>query len=188
MLKQTIEAQLIELKTLVSHAPQVATSFTTPSAIIDPEGNRHRFVAVTPISIRQPSAQEGLLEGATQLDLAALPSETLRILQAQVAEEFNDKEQLVRAKNVALRQEKDNTESKYRKATALVAWQKKDEVSMRKSVAELCSELLDMQLEDDASVMDNVQKVVLRAKALVVRMDTVEAKYKAKIEELERET
>lgn len=57
---------------------------------------------------------------------------------------------------------------------------------MRKSVAELCSELLDMQLEDDASVIDNLQKVVLRTKALAVRMDTVEVEYKARIEELEK--
>ena len=53
-------------------------------------------------------------------------------------------------------------------------------------MAELCFELLDMQLEDDASVTDNVQKVVLCAKALVVRMDRVEAEYKARIEELEK--
>ena len=51
---------------------------------------------------------------------------------------------------------------------------------------ELCSELPDMQLEPDASILDNVQKVVLRAQALAVRMDTVEAEYKARIEELEK--
>ena len=54
-LKQTIETQITELKTLVSHAPQVATSSTTPSAVIDPKGNRHRLVAVTPISIYRMS-------------------------------------------------------------------------------------------------------------------------------------
>ena len=43
---------------------------------------------------------EGLSEDVAQLDLAALPSETLRTLQAQITEEFNDKEQIVRAKNV----------------------------------------------------------------------------------------
>ena len=63
---------------------------------------------------------------------------------------------------------------------------KKDEVNMRKSVADLCSELPDMQLEDDACIIDNVQKVVLRAKALAVRMDTMEVEYKALIEELEK--
>lgn len=40
VLKQTIETQIIELKKLVNHAP-----------VIDLEGNRHRFVIVTPISI-----------------------------------------------------------------------------------------------------------------------------------------
>ena len=39
VLKQTIETQLTELKMLMSHAPQVATPFTAPSAVIDPEGN-----------------------------------------------------------------------------------------------------------------------------------------------------
>ena len=38
-LKQTIETQLTELRTLVSHTPQVDTPSTTPSAIIDQEGN-----------------------------------------------------------------------------------------------------------------------------------------------------
>ena len=51
VLKQTIETQLTELKMLMSHAPQVAISSTTPSAVIDPEGNKHRLIAVTPISI-----------------------------------------------------------------------------------------------------------------------------------------
>ena len=102
-LEQTIETQLTELKTLVSHTPQVATPSTTPSAAIDPKGNHNRFITVTPITIRQPSAQEGLQEGTAQLDLAMLPLETLRTLQAQIAEEFNDKEQLVREKNDVLR-------------------------------------------------------------------------------------
>ena len=57
---------------------------------------------------------------------------------------------------------------------------------MRKSVAELCFELLDIQLEDDASVVDNVEKVLLCAKAPTVKMDTMEAEYKARIEELEK--
>jgi len=68
-LKQTIETQLMELKTLVSHAPQVATPSTVQSTVMDPKGNRHRFVSVTPINICRPSVQEG----AAQLDLAALP-------------------------------------------------------------------------------------------------------------------
>lgn len=43
-----------------------------------------------------------------------------------------------------------------------------------------------MKLEPEASILDNVQKVVVHAQALEVRMDTVEAKYKAKIVELEK--
>ena len=43
-----------------------------------------------------------------------------------------------------------------------------------------------MQLEPEASILDNVQKVAVHAQALVVRMDIVEAKYKARIEELEK--
>ena len=51
---------------------------------------------------------------------------------------------------------------------------------------ELCSELLDMQLEPDTSILDNVHKVVVHAQALAFRMDTVKAEYKARIEELEK--
>ena len=53
-------------------------------------------------------------------------------------------------------------------------------------MAELCSELPDMQLKPNASVLENVQKVVACAWALVVTIDIVEAKYKARIEELEK--
>lgn len=91
-LKQTIETQLTELKTLMSHVPQVAISSTTPSAVIDPEGNWHKFVAVMPISICKPTAQEGSQEDTAQLDLVVLPSETLKTLQVQITEEFNDRE------------------------------------------------------------------------------------------------
>ena len=70
-------------------------------------------------------------------------------------------------------------ESKYHKVTVLAAQRKKDEASMRKSMAELCSKLLDMQLEPDAPIMENVQKVVLHAKEITLRMDIVEMKYKA---------
>ena len=45
---------------------------------------------------------------------------------------------------------------------------------MRKYVVELCSELLDMQLEIGAPIVENVQKVVLRTKAIALRIDTVE--------------
>jgi len=54
-LKQSIEAQLTELKTLVHHAPQVATPSIVHSAVINPEGTRHWFISVTPISICGPS-------------------------------------------------------------------------------------------------------------------------------------
>ena len=57
---------------------------------------------------------------------------------------------------------------------------------MKKVVAELCAELLDMQLEPDASILDNVQKVVVHAQVLDIRMDMVKAEYKAKIVELEK--
>ena len=85
-----------------------------------------------------------------------------------------------------LRQERDKIERKYCKATVLVARQKQEEVSMKRSMVELCSKLPDMQLEPDASVLENVQKVVVHAQALAVRMDAVEVEYKAKIEELEK--
>ena len=77
-------------------------------------------------------------------------------------------------------------ERKYHKVTVLVAQRKKDEASMRKSMAELCSELPDMQLEPDAPVIENVQKVIVRAKEITLRMDIVDIEYKARIEELEK--
>lgn len=57
---------------------------------------------------------------------------------------------------------------------------------MKKVIAELCLELPDMQLEPEASILDNVQKVVMHSQALAVRMDTFEVEYKAKIAELEK--
>ena len=51
---------------------------------------------------------------------------------------------------------------------------------------ELCLELPNMQLEPEASILDNVEKVVVHAKVLAVRMDTIETEYKAKIAELEQ--
>ena len=63
---------------------------------------------------------------------------------------------------------------------------KQDEVNLKKAIAKLCLELPNMQLEPEASILDNVQKVVVRAQALVVTMDIVETEYKAKIVELEK--
>ena len=77
---------------LMSHVPHVAISSTTPSAVIDPEGNWHRFIIVIPISIHRPTMQEGLQEDVAQLDLVVLPLETLKTLQGQITEEFNDRE------------------------------------------------------------------------------------------------
>ena len=77
-------------------------------------------------------------------------------------------------------------ESKYRKATALAMQQKKDKASMRKSVAELCSELPDMQLEPDAPIIENVQKVIVLTKGITLRIETMETEYKDRIEELEK--
>ena len=47
-------------------------------------------------------------------------------------------------------------QSKYQKATVIVAQKKQDEVSLRKVVVELCLELPDMQLEPEDSILDNV--------------------------------
>jgi hypothetical protein len=73
------------------------------------------------------------------------------------------------------------------KAAMSATQRKKDEASMRKSMAKLCSELPDMQLEPDAPIMENVQKVIVHAKAKAFRMDTVETEYKARIKELEKQ-
>ena len=92
----------------------------------------------------------------------------------------------MREENVALRYEWDKIEKTYRKAIALAAQQNQDEVITKRVVVELCSELPDMQLELNASILENVQKVVVHTQVLVVRMDIVEAEYKARIEELEK--
>ena len=57
---------------------------------------------------------------------------------------------------------------------------------MKRSVAELCSKLSNMQLEPNGLVLENVQKVVVCTQELAVIMDIVEAEYKARIEELEK--
>ena len=62
----------------------------------------------------------------------------------------------MQAENVALRQERDNIENKYRKAIVLAVQWKQAEVSMKRSMAELCSELPNMQLVPDAPVIENV--------------------------------
>ena len=59
-------------------------------------------------------------------------------------------------------------------------------MNLKKVVVELCLELSDMKLEPEASILDNVQKVVVRAKALAIRMDMIKIEYKAKIIELEQ--
>ena len=45
---------------------------------------------------------------------------------------------------------------------------------MRKFVAELCSEILEMQLEPNAHILEKVQKGVLRLRTIELKMDTVE--------------
>ena len=92
----------------------------------------------------------------------------------------------MKAENIELRQEWDQAKNNYRKTDAIAVQRKQDEVSLKRAIVELCSKLPDMQLELEASILDNVQKVVVRAQALVVRMDTVETEYKARIEELEK--
>lgn len=77
-------------------------------------------------------------------------------------------------------------QSNYRKAATIVAQRKQDEVNLKNVVSKLCLELPDMQLEPEASILDNVQKVVVRTQALAVRMDTVETEYRAKIAELQQ--
>lgn len=62
-LKKTIEAQLTELKTLVSHTPHVAIPILVHSVVLDPQGDQHRFISITPINICRPGVQEGLQEG-----------------------------------------------------------------------------------------------------------------------------
>ena len=51
VLKQMMDVQLMELKILVSHAPQATTPAPVQSVVIETQGNRHQFVSVTPISI-----------------------------------------------------------------------------------------------------------------------------------------
>ena len=43
-----------------------------------------------------------------------------------------------------------------------------------------------MQVELEGPILENVQKVVVHKKAIVLRMDIVEMEYKARIEELEK--
>ena len=69
----------------------------------------------------------------------------------------------MKEENIKLRQKRDQVENNYRKAAAIAAQWKQDEVSLKRVVVELCLELPDMQLEPDTSILDNVQKVIVRA-------------------------
>ena len=51
VMKKAIEAQLIELKSLVSHASHVAIQTPVKSIVIDPQGHRHRIILIDPLSI-----------------------------------------------------------------------------------------------------------------------------------------
>ena len=92
----------------------------------------------------------------------------------------------MQAENVALRQERDNMDRRYQEATATAAQRQKEEPSIRKTVAELCSKLPDMQVEPEGLILENVRKVVVHVKAIALKMDTVETEYNARIEELEK--
>ena len=60
----------------------------------------------------------------------------------------------------------------------VVQWQKK-EASIRKTIAKLCSELPNMQVELEGPILENAWKVVIRTKEITLRMDIVEMEYKA---------
>ena len=62
----------------------------------------------------------------------------------------------MKEKNIELGQEQDQVENNYHKAAVIAAQRKQDEVSLKIVVVELCSELPDMQLEPNASILDNV--------------------------------
>ena len=51
VMKKAIEAQLIELKSLVSHAPHVAIQTPVQSTMIDLQGCRHRIISNDSINI-----------------------------------------------------------------------------------------------------------------------------------------
>ena len=55
-----------------------------------------------------------------------------------------------------LRKERDREENNYRKAIAIAMQQKQDDVSLKRAIVELCSKPPDMQLEPEASNLDNV--------------------------------
>ena len=74
----------------------------------------------------------------------------------------------MKEENIELRQERDQVENNYRKATVIATQWKQDEVSLKRVVVELCSKLPNMQLDPNASILDNVQKVVVHAQALAI--------------------
>ena len=61
VMKKAIEAQLMELKSLVSHAMHVDIQTPMQSAVIDPQGHRHRIISIDLISICRPIEQEGVV-------------------------------------------------------------------------------------------------------------------------------
>ena len=80
----------------------------------------------------------------------------MKNIQVQISEEFNDKEKLVKVENIELRQEQDQAKNNYCKATMIATQHKQDEVSLKRPILELCSELLDMKLYPKASILDNL--------------------------------
>ena len=60
-MKKAIEVQLMELKSLVSHAMHVDIQTPMQSAVIDPQGHRHRIISIDLISICRPIEQEGVV-------------------------------------------------------------------------------------------------------------------------------
>lgn len=190
-MQTTVESKIVKLKTLLQSSPQVQT---TPSSVGAPreesisEEGQTKFVRLVPKSVILPSSSPIQQSGSIEVNLAAIPIETLQVVQIQVQEELHVREETTYRKNrKLLKDTKELCRSVEEEKHQLVK-EKYNATELEKMINDVCVKFPHCNIPADAALPQKVRIIVSKAKDLEETIEKMDGENKAHIAKLKAKT
>lgn len=161
------------------HIPATTTTSGTPRGDSTSQG-RTRFVRILPTSVILPSGSPIDKIEFIEVNLAAIPTNTLQLVQVQVRE----REIITYQENEKLTKDNDQLRAKNESMKIKMMKQEYEESELKRSIEDLRTELPQCNISLDAPLSQKVKINVAKTKDLEETIEKMDAEHKACITKL----
>ena len=154
-MKATLNSKIVELKTLLHRASHMQTTprnVGTPWEDSTSREGQMQFIRIVPRSVILPSRNLVEQSGFIKVNLAVIPTYTLKIVQTQVQEELRGQELNTYKQNKKLSKDNEELHRSANEVKDKLVMEQYNANMMEKTIDDLCIEFLHYNISSDVAL------------------------------------